>query len=119
MNAEAFDDAVVFDVLGENFFHVLLGLGRVPDIVRINHHGRTVLAGVQAPGFVDPHLAFQAAFMHPFFEIVEQVHRSARTATAAGVVRLSLVVAHENVFDEPAHDFSNADKFQESIFGGM
>ena len=70
---QAFDDAVVLDVFGENFFHVFFGLRGIPDIIGVDDHRGALRAGIEAPGFVDPHFAFETAVVDTFFEMVQKV----------------------------------------------
>lgn len=91
-------------MLGEDFFHVFLGLWRVPDIVGINDHGRALRAGVEASGFVDAHLTFEAIVVNALFQVVQKVRRSAGGTASTRVVFFALVVANENMFLKAAHE---------------
>lgn len=70
MDSQALDDSVVQDVLGENFFHVFFGFRGIPDVIRIDDYRRTLCAGVEAPGFVDPYLALESTVVDALLQIV-------------------------------------------------
>ncbi len=97
-NHQPFHDAVVLHVLGENFFHVFFIFWGVPHIVRIDDQGRAVLTRIQTPGFVDPHLSFQAHFMDTAFGVVQQIDRPAGRTATSGIILFSLIVADKKVF---------------------
>lgn len=69
---QAFDDAVVLDVLGEDRFHVVFGFGCIPDVVGVDDQGRSLRAGVEASCLVDAYFTFQAAVVDAFFKIVQK-----------------------------------------------
>src|SRR3546814_17200072 len=66
------------------------------DLFRIDHHGRTQLAAVEAAGLVDPH-PLEAELLHPRLQVVAQPDRPFGLAAAALVTRRTLVHAAEDV----------------------
>src|SRR3546814_9255254 len=71
----------------------------IPDAFRIDHHGRTKLAAVEAAGLVDPH-PLEAEFLHPRLQVVAQPDRPLGLAAAALVTRRTFVHAAEDVTAE-------------------
>src|SRR3546814_20942504 len=66
------------------------------DLFRIDHHGRTQLAAVEAAGLVDPH-PLEAELLHPRLQVVAQPDRPLGLAAAALVTRRTFVHAAEDV----------------------
>ena len=93
------------DVLGQDLFHIFFGFWGVPDVVGINDQGGSMGTGIEAPGFVDAHFAFQAAVVDAFFQIIHKFNRTARGAAAARVILIALVVANKNMFLKAAHEY--------------
>ena len=67
MDGQAFDDMVILDVLGQDFFHVFFGFGGIPGVVGIDDHRRSVFAGVEASGFVHSHFTLKATVVDALF----------------------------------------------------
>ena len=100
-NTESFDDAVIEHMFIENFFHVFLGAGLVPNIVGVDDNGGAVVAGVETTGFVDAHLAFEPHFVRAHFGIIEQVFGS--LSATAGPILVTQVGAEKQMFLETRH----------------
>ena len=73
MDGQAFDDTVILDVLGQDFFHVFFGFGGIPDVVGIDHHRWSMFAGVEASGFVHSHFCLKTTVVDALFQMVQKI----------------------------------------------
>jgi len=91
------------DVGFDDFVHVCLGDVSIPDGVRVNDQVRAVLALIEAPSLVSPHLPFQAALGQLLLEELLQFRLPAGITTSPRMSRRTLVAANEDVLLELWH----------------
>jgi hypothetical protein len=84
-------------MLFDNFIQVCGLYKAIPDLFRINDNGRTVLALLQAPGFVDPQNARQSGSLDFVSEQFVELTFAVRAARWASGACLALIGANENV----------------------
>ena len=95
--AQAFDRHSTQNVALNNFVEVSGGHSAIPDAFRIHDQVRSVLALVQASGFVGSHLSFEAALGQFSLEDSLELGLPGRIAAAPRMPRHTLVRAHKDV----------------------
>ena len=99
-DAQPLDRPSAHQVLGDDGLGVLGLHVAVPHGLGVYHHHGTVLALVQAPGFVDPHPAVQAGLAGELLQPRMQVALPIGSAGASRSVNRADVVADKNVVFE-------------------
>ncbi len=90
----------------DNFFDVGLLHASIPNRFGIDDDRRTVLALVEASGFVGADGALQSKFSEPVFEGLLQFALCAGITTATRSFRIARVAADENMLLEFRHEDS-------------
>src|SRR3546814_19464922 len=90
MQQEAPDPSALHQVRLQDLLGILDRAVVIPDAFRIDHHGRTKLAAVEAAGLVDPH-PLEAEFLHTPLQVVPQPDRTLALPAAALLTRRHLM----------------------------
>ena len=79
-NPQPLDRPPVHQMLLYNLRRICRRHAAVPDSLWIYHHGRTMLALIQAPGLVDSHRATQVRRLHALLQLRGYIALSVRSA---------------------------------------
>jgi len=90
-------------VLVHDLLHILHVNESVPDGIRVHHYNRSMLALVQTPQFIGPHLALQPCLLHRIFEGRFQLLAALPGAASTRGAFIALVGADEDVMLELRH----------------
>src|SRR3546814_9235337 len=88
MQQEAPDPPALHQVRLQDLLGILDRAVVIPDAFRIDHHGRTQLAAVEAAGLVDPH-PLEAELLHPRLQVVRSEEH---TSEIQSLMRISYAV---------------------------
>lgn len=102
-NHEIVEDFPSQDRSGDDPGDVLGGDSAIPDSLRIDHHGRSVLALVKAARMIGPGQYAESGLLEFQLESVPECLSARRVATTPLVARISNISADENVVRERRH----------------
>jgi hypothetical protein len=101
--AQAFDGTAVEEVFGDDLLHVFDVDEAVPDGFGVDHDYGTVLALVEAAGFISTDVVFEAGVFDGVLEGGFEFFTAAGEATGTGGAFVALVGADEDVVIEFRH----------------
>lgn len=112
---QSLDRMAAHDVGFDDFVHVRLRDVSIPDGVRVNYQVRAVLALIEAPSLISPHLPLQAALGQLLLKELLQFRLAAGITASPGMSHWTLVAANENVLLELWHENPRAE-FKTAIY---
>jgi hypothetical protein len=96
-------DSTLHDRFSHNSRNIFLANSAVPDCLRVDHQGGSMLALIQAFRPIRTNLATQALFVQFDLKTLQQAFTSVWIATTSRVTGIACTAAHEDMVSECWH----------------